>query len=134
MADLGQYLTFTAKAAADLKDEQYHIMRASTWRTGIPNEVNIASNAAATSALGAIGVLMNNPDSGQAASIAYLGEVKVVAGGAITAGVLITNNSSGRATAAVSGDILVGRALEAAGANGETIRALIQPGVSLLRT
>ena len=134
MALLGEYFALSARAAVNLKDEQYHLMRSTTWQTNAPALVDIASNAAATAVLGVWGVLMNNPDSGQAATVAWQGEVKVVAGAAITAGVLITNDSSGRAVAAVSGDLVIGRAWEAAGAGGETIRALIGQPYPLLRT
>ena len=52
-------------------------------------------------------------------SIGIMGEMKVVAGGAITVHNAITTNGSGRAAAAASNDMLIGVALEAAGADGE---------------
>lgn len=120
---------FTAQAAADLTNTRYHILR---WAAA--GTTNIASHAAATAVLGAIGVQQNVGTSGQAVKVSYTGQSKVVAGGAVTANVLITNNGSGRAAAATSGDIVVGRALEAATQDGDVIRCLLQQPVPLLRT
>lgn len=130
MASFGEYMTRTMQAAANLTTYQYRIMR----RSGV-GLCNVASGAASTTlVLGGIGILMNAPDSGQAATIAYMGEVKVKAGTAVTENVFITWDSSGMATAAVSGDIAIGRALEAAGNAGEIIRCTVFPAQPLLRT
>jgi hypothetical protein len=124
MAEFGAQETYSGfKAGADLSVKQYHFVRASA-----DHVCNQASLATASSLLG---VLQNKPKTDEAATIAYFGESKVVAGGAITANVLITSNSSGRAAAAASGDMICGRALEAAGADGEVINALIFPPVRL---
>ena len=122
MAVFGPVKSFTSVAVADLTNNLYHIVR----HAG-ENQTNIASNAAAAFSVGAIGVLQNNPNSGQHVTIGYAGESKVVAGGSISAGVQFTTNASGRATAAASGDLVVGRALTAAGANGQIFRALLTP-------
>lgn len=129
MSSFGEFCAITVRAASDLRRCQYHIMRYTA-----ANEVNIASHAAATALLGPVGVLQTNPNSGQSGALAVSGEVKVIAGGSVSVNVLITNNSSGRATAAVSGDLVIGRALEAAGADGDHIRCLIHPALPLLRT
>jgi len=113
--------TFTAAAAADLSSFQYHIMRLSA-----ANTVNVASQDTNS---GMVGVLLNKPESGEAASIQYAGMGKVYAGAAITAGAILTNNGSGRAVAAGSGDMACARALEAAGAAGDIIDAVIFPPV-----
>ncbi|MBI4185310.1 MAG: DUF2190 family protein [Proteobacteria bacterium] len=79
-----------------------------------------------------IGVLQNKPKAtGRAASIAYLGPSKVVAGGTVTRGALLTCNGSGRAADAGSGDMVFGRALAAAGADGEVVPALVFPPFKL---
>lgn len=111
---------FSLKAAADLSAAQYHIMRI----TNGVDQVNIASAAAHSSM---IGVLLNRPAAaGRAAAIGYASEGKVVAGAAITsAGVFFTSNGSGRAIAAASGDMVAGRVIETATANGDVIRCLM---------
>lgn len=129
MSSFGEMMVHSARASADLRTRQYHLVRYTA-----AGEVNISSHAAATMLNGPIGVLQNKPNSGQAASVAYLGQSKVTAGGAVSVNVLITTNGSGRATAAASGDIVIGRAQEAASQDGDEIRALIFPPYPLLRT
>ena len=72
-----------------------------------------------------LGVMQNNPARGEAMTIAYAGPSKVVAGGSLTVNALITSNSSGRAAAVTSGDMVAGRVLEAAGADGDVISCLL---------
>ena len=72
-----------------------------------------------------LGVMQNNPGRGEAMTIAYAGPSKVVAGGALTVNALITSNASGRAAAVTSGDLVAGRVLEAAGADGDVISCLL---------
>lgn len=107
-------------AAADLSGKQYHIVRGSA-----ANAVNQASNAAATSVLG---VLQNKPKITEAAAVGFLGVSKIVAGAAVTAMDLISTNASGRAITCVSGAVYIGRALEAAGADGDVITAVLFGG------
>lgn len=80
-----------------------------------------------TSAL--LGVMQNDPGVGEAMSIAYSGLSKVVAGGALTANAIITTNGSGRAAAVTSGQMALGRVLEASGADGDVVSALLFPPV-----
>lgn len=72
-----------------------------------------------------LGVMQNNPRINGAASIKAAGPSKVVAGGALTAGVIFTTNASGRAAAVTSGGIAIGRILETAGADGDIVSALL---------
>lgn len=72
-----------------------------------------------------LGVMQNNPGIDEAMIIAYGGGSKVVAGGSITAGQLITTNGSGRAAAVASGQIACGRALESVSNDGEIFTALL---------
>lgn len=88
---------------------------------------NLASLSSATFSAGAIGVTQLSVVSGDAVPVAYLGESKVVAGAALGVGVLFTNNGSGRAAASVSGDLVVGRVMEAATNDGDVIRCLLFP-------
>lgn len=110
---------FSLKAGADLSACQYHIMRLSD---GV-DQVNIASEAVWS---GMIGVLQNAPAAaGRGAAIGLPGEGKVVAGAAISsAGVYLTTNGSGRAVIAASGNMVFGRLLETAAADGDTVRCL----------
>lgn len=65
---------------------------------------------------------------GRVADIRVLGISYVVAGGAITAGALVTSNASGRAVTAAVGNIPAGVALQAAAADGDPIAVLLTPG------
>lgn len=117
MAEFGRLETITLQAAADLSAKQYHVMRASA--AAACNQASDAVNQ------GVIGVLQNKPISGAFATLGIFGKTKIVAGGAITVNALITTNSSGRAAAAASGQMVIGRALEASGADGQVITALV---------
>lgn len=122
MAEFGPQETITGfAAAADLSGKQYHFVRAS------------AANACNQSSLGGdaamLGVLQNNPNTGQAATIAQAGMSKVYAGAAVSANALVTTNGSGRAVTAASGDMVAGRALEASGNDGEVITVMLQAPV-----
>jgi len=83
---------------------------------------NMAANPTSTAVLG---VMQNNPDVDEAMTIAVAGLSKVVAGAAITVNQLITCDTSGRAAAVTSGDMACGRALEASGADGDVITAML---------
>ncbi len=125
MAEFGSQLSYTMKAAGDLSAAQYHIMRDKADGTvDITSKVNI---------LTAVGVLQNKPAAAnRAATIAYAGKSKIRAGGSITMGDLLTTNSSGRAATAGSGDLVIGRALATAGADGDTITCILYPPYLLL--
>lgn len=72
------------------------------------------------------GVLQNKPAaSGRASTVAIDGVTKVRAGAAVTAGDDLTPDSTGRAVTAATGDIVGGRALEAATAANQVITMLI---------
>jgi hypothetical protein len=111
--------TLTLEANADLSNKQYHFVR--YVATEKCDQASLDTNS------GLIGVLQNKPGSGEFATIAYAGVGKVVAGAAVTAGDVLTTNSSGRAVTVTSGDMAAGRALMAAGANGDIITALLFP-------
>ena len=125
MAEFGERLTYTMKAAADLSAVQYHIVRRSA--AGVTNIASLATNTAM------IGVLQNKPAAeNRAATIAYAGLSKVVAGtNAVTDGDLITTNGSGRADVAGSGDMVCGRALSTSANDGEVITAVLYPPYKL---
>lgn len=85
-------------------------------------QANQATDAGSSTILG---VMQNNPKVGEAMTIACAGRSKVVAGGAITANAIITTNASGRATTVGSAQVAIGRALEAADADGDVITAML---------
>lgn len=112
-------------AAADLRNYQYRVVRMASALT-----VDVASNAvSAAAAQMPIGVLQNNPNTGEAATVAYQGLSKVVGGGTVTAGALITTNSSGQVVDAASGDITIGRAMQTLATAGHVGTALLLPPV-----
>lgn len=75
------------------------------------------------------GVIMNNPSAaGDAVEFAIDGVVKVVAGAAVTAGVEVMSDASGRAIAVTATNQIAGIALKSAGAAGEIIPVLLKSG------
>ncbi len=61
-----------------------------------------------------IGVLLNSPAAGEAATVAISGKVMVTSGGTIAAGAAVATDASGDAVTAASTNIIMGYALEAA--------------------
>jgi hypothetical protein len=108
---------YTFTAAADLSAHQNNIMRLSA-----ENTVHVAS-LATNSAI--IGVLTNKPKLGKSAAVQYSGKCQVRAGAAVSANALITCNGSGRAVAVASGGMSIGRAIEAATADGDVIETIL---------
>jgi hypothetical protein len=110
----------TLVAGADLSANQYYF-------------VKINSSGLAVLCSGAtdkpIGVLQNDPASGEEAVITVVGGSKVVAGASIDEGVLIGTASTGKADAKTPGtdttEYVVGTVILAAGADNEILTALI---------
>jgi hypothetical protein len=110
----------TLVAGADLSANQYYF-------------VKINSSGLAVLCSGAtdkpIGVLQNDPASGEEAVITVVGGSKVVAGASIDEGVLIGTASTGKADAKTPGtdttEYVVGTVILAAGADLEILTALI---------
>jgi len=76
----------------------------------------------------AVGVLQNNPGLNEPATIFGVGSVsKVTASAAIAAGAIVGAAASGKARTAVSADIRLGVALEAAAADNDEISVLLLP-------
>lgn len=103
--------TITVVAGQDLSGHQY-------------KAVSLAGTVAGTAALAA-GILKNKPENGEHATLAYEGDMKAFAGGAINSNALITVAASGFMTPYTpsgSGGLgAVGRALESA-ASGQVFR------------
>lgn len=120
---------FTGASDSDLSECQYHVV-ALTGGIGLYGrapEVGADYDSADSKM---IGVLQNVPsEAGRAATIAYLGVSKIVAGAPISAGAVLTCNTSARATTVDSGDMAFARALQDAGANGEVIEAILFPPI-----
>lgn len=76
------------------------------------------------------GVLQNNPDSGEASTVAKSGRTKVVAGEAIANGDLVSTKNDGRAQVAdTTGWHVLGTARSACSNDGEVISVELQlPG------
>lgn len=108
-------------ASADLSAKQYHFVKLSGNNT-------VTVCAAITDV--PIGVLQNNPTSGQAAEVCLFGVTKVVADGTLAAGDRIGTSADGQADAIVAGTdttvTTVGQALNAASA-GDTVEIFFNP-------
>jgi hypothetical protein len=106
-------------AGADLSAKQYTFVKISG--TGV------IAVAAATDI--PIGVLLNNPASGETAAVAVSGVVKLEASAAINANKIIGTTATGTAVTLVTGTdttkFIVGRAITAAGAAGDIITVAI---------
>lgn len=120
MAEFGFQEAITLEAAADLTAQQYTAVRITS-----ANKINVASQSVA---VGLVGVLQNKPKSGEFGTVAYLGKSKMIAGGTITAGAVLTCNGSGRAIAVTSGslEMVFAQALDAA-ADGDVMTVLLRP-------
>ncbi len=111
-------LNLSFSAEADLSSSQYRLMKLGSSA----GQVKACDGVTDTP----IGVLQNDPTSGQAASVRVLGTTKVVAGAAITRGAFLKTDAQGRAVStSTDNDPIFGRALEAASAAGEIIEATI---------
>lgn len=114
----------TFEAENDLSTKQYTIVELGA----ADNQVDTCDAQGEKS----VGVLQNDPGAGEAALVRFLGTTKVKAGAAITKGAFITTGAAGKAEAALTGDYIIGRALEAAAADGDIIEMqLMITGVPL---
>ena len=109
MATQGAQIRETYTAGADLSAAQFHFV------TATARSVALTGDGAA-----ADGVLLNNPANGGAATVVVFGRVVVEAGGTIAAGAQVASNAAGEAVTAATGDIVLGKALEA-GVDGQLI-------------
>lgn len=122
MAKQNQVQSRSYDSGADLSGDQYRIMALSSGKV-----VRQTSSSAASA-----GVLQNNPDAAdQASEVAYMGQVKIVAGAAVAQDALVMSDTQGRAiTATGSGNRVLGQARKAVGAAGELLEVdlnVVQP-------
>jgi len=106
-----------ATAAADLSGNQYYA-------------VNLNSTGGvilATDANPAIGILQNEPTTGQAAAVRVGGVSKAVAGASFDAGVRVCAFTDGKINLADAGDEVLGVSLTASGADGDVVTILVLP-------
>lgn len=108
----------SAAATGDLSSSQFYIMK---WAA---QDVVGLCTSSTMNAAAAIGVLQNDPTTGQAAEVLVFGPTKVVAGEAITVGSLLTCSTAGTANIAnTTGEYCWGRALSASTASAQVIEA-----------
>lgn len=89
------YVNISVPAGADLSAKQNHFVKINS------------SGAAVVAGAGeaAIGVLQNDPTSGQTAAVQVSGIAKIKAGASITAGAVIAVNADGEAVTATKGTV-----------------------------
>jgi len=108
-------------AAADLSSKQYHFVKLASATT-----VNVCTAITDLP----IGILQNDPTSGQAAEVTIFGISKVVADGTLAAGNVIGTSADSQADAITRGTdttvTVMGVAIEAASA-GETATMFLNP-------
>lgn len=108
MATNGSQIRESFVAGADLSDAQFTFVKMNTT----DRTVVAAGNADA-----AIGVLINDPESGEAATVVTHGRVQVLCGtGGLTAGDTVGVDANGAAVTSATNDIIVGVCIDGASA------------------
>ena len=111
MATQGAQIRETYVAGSDLRAKQFFFVSLAT-----DGAIDSTGDGAA-----ADGVLLNDPNTGEAASVVVFGRVTVECGATVTLGASIASDAAGNAIVAVTaGDIILGKALEA-GVDGQII-------------
>jgi hypothetical protein len=110
MATQGQQTRESMIAGADLSAKQFTFVKMNT------NDRTVVS---AGNGDAAFGVLINDPESGQAATVVTAGRVIVEVGtGGLTAGDEVGVDANGEAVSAAATDIIVGICVDGAAAGG----------------
>jgi hypothetical protein len=110
MATQGQQTRESMIAGADLSAKQFTFVKMNTTNRTVVS----AGNGDA-----AFGVLINDPESGQAATVVTAGRVIVEVGtGGLTAGDEVGVDANGEAVSAAATDIIVGICVDGAAAGG----------------
>ena len=89
-------------AAADLSAKQYYLLKVAGDGT-----VNLQTSAGGS----VLGILQNDPESGQVADVGVVGVSKVLAGGTLAADDPIQAHTDGTAIKALTGDVSCGTVL-----------------------
>lgn len=109
MATSGRTIRETMIAGADLSAKQFFAVKQNTT----DRTVVLAGNGEA-----ADGILINDPASGEAATVVVFGRVTVEVGtGGISAGDNVGIEAGGKIVVAATGDVIIGRAVEDAAAS-----------------
>lgn len=109
-------ISITLPAAADLRTHQYKFVEVtSTGAVGL-----VADDGHAD------GVLLNDPNTGEAAIVGIAGVLKVKCGAAVTRGGNVASGANGAAKNTDTGAAVNGTALET-GANGRIISIIFHP-------
>ena len=106
-------ISVTLPAGADLRTHQFKFVS-----VGADGRVALTANDAH-----ADGVLLNDPNTGEVATVAISGIAKVACGAGVTRGGGVSSGANGAAKTAASGAVM-GTALET-GANGRIISILL---------
>ena len=119
MASQSSNMMASFVAGADLSAKQYYMIKLSADDT-------VVICAAATDV--PVGILQNEPASGEVAEVLIGGKGKCVASAAIAAGALIGTDASGKADAKVPGtdttNYIVGQVTKASAADGDVLEGL----------
>lgn len=118
MTEAQAITSITGEAGTDLSAKQYY------WVTAAADgQFDLTGDGAL-----ADGVLLSvdSSNTGAACQIAVAGVVPVVAGAAITRGDLVASDASGKVVTAAQNDEILGRAMKAAGADGDVIPVLLK--------
>lgn len=99
MAFSGEFLATTVEAGADLRSLQFYAIALHDGNRAISGDE-------------ACGILQNKPNTGEGASVGFIGISKFSAGGAVSQGNKLKVDSNSTFIKAGSGDIIVGRALK----------------------
>lgn len=89
--------SFTMPAGADLSAKQYYFAKNSSGTAVVCGDGQYA-----------IGVIYNDPTSGNAATISDAGILKVVAGGTIAVNAQVASDGNGKAVTATTGEVILG--------------------------
>lgn len=116
----GYALRITLVAGADLSAKQYHFVKINT------DGLAVLCDAATDKP---IGVLQNNPKSGQEGSVVVVGGTKIVASASLDEGTLIGTTNASKAGAKTPGtdttNYVVGTVILAAGADNQIATAVV---------
>lgn len=112
MSTQGNQVRESMIAGADLSAKQWTFVKMNTTDRTVVNT---------TDGEAAFGVLINDPESGNAATVVTHGRVIVEVGtGGLSAGDNVASDANGEAITAASSDIVVGKALEDAAVGTRT--------------
>lgn len=116
----GYALRITLPAGADLSAKQYYLVKVNTSGQAV-----LCSGATDKP----IGVLQNDPASGEEAAIVVVGGTKIVASASLDEGTLIGTTADGKAGAKTPGsdttNYVIGTVILAAGADNEIATAVV---------